>query len=404
MILNNSSIYHKLFCIFIFAFISRLIFTYFFWNLNYPLIEDEKSYYRIAAIYFNDGFFNSTISYRVPLNSLIIIPLIKFFSQEEIVFFIRLLMITISSISCILFFLNCKELKINEKNSILITIFYSLYPFSLFLSSRYLSENLAVLLLLCISLSYIKYNNLKNYKFLLLTSFFLALVTLTRSAFYYLIFILIFLIFIEKNNFKLKFFKIILMLSVFYITLSPWIIKNYIHHNEFIPTTSRLGYGLWLSNNDFSDNIIKRGGYNRTINYQKHIDISNNIENVTDRSNYLITKSLENIYEIKFNYLKILFKRFINTFHFKPNPYQDYKKNDYMMLVYILPVYIFFLKGIFTIRLNYNISFFLLSILYVTLIHLPFYGFPRFRYPVDSFIIILSGRAFFIFLNKIKKN
>ena len=172
MTINYSSINYKIFFIFIFAFITRLIFTYCFWDLNHPLIEDEMSYYEIAVIYSDNGFFDSSISYRVPLNSLIIIPLIKLFSQEEILIFIRLLMLTISSISCMLVFLNCIELKLDERKSILISIFYSLYPFSLFISSRYLSENLAVILLLCISLSYIKYNSLKSYKFLLLTSFF----------------------------------------------------------------------------------------------------------------------------------------------------------------------------------------------------------------------------------------
>lgn len=404
MNLNYLLINHKIFYIFIFAFISRLIFTYCFWDFNHPLIEDEKSYYEIAVIYSDNGFFDSSISYRVPLNSLIIIPLIKFFSQDEIIIFIRLLMLTISSTSCMLVFLNCKELKLEETKSILISIIYSLYPFSLFISSRYLSENLAVFLLLCISLNYIKYNRTENYKFLILTSFFLALLTLTRSAFYYLIFILIFLIFFENKNVKTKLYKIILILSVFYTALAPWIIKNYIHHEEFIPTTSRLGYGLWLSNNDFSDNLIKRGGYNRTINFQKHINLSHGIKNVIDRSNYLKSKAIENIYEIRFNYLNILFKRFLNTLHFKPNPYQDYKKTDYMMLVYIFPIYIFFLIGIFTIRLNYNFIFFLLSILYVIIVHLPFYGFPRFRYPVDSYIIIISGIAFFNFFEKLKKN
>ena len=105
--------------------------------------------------------------------------------------------------------------------------------------------------------------------------------------------------FFEKIKFRIKLTKILFLFSIFYLTLSPWIIKNFIVHGEFVPTTTRLGYGLWLSNNDFENKIIKNGGYSRTNNYQKHIDISHTIENIFERSDYLKSKSIEQILENK---------------------------------------------------------------------------------------------------------
>ena len=66
--------------------------------------------------------------------------------------------------------------------------------------------------------------------------------------------------FFEKIKFRIKLTKILFLFSVFYLTLSPWIIKNYIVHGEFVPTSTRLGYGLWLSNNDFENKIIIKNG------------------------------------------------------------------------------------------------------------------------------------------------
>ena len=154
---------------------------------------------------------------------------------------------------------------------------------------------------------------------------------------------MIFLMFFEKIKFRIKLTKILFLFSVFYLTLSPWIIKNYIVHGEFVPTSTRLGYGLWLSNNDFKDNIILSGGYSRTNNYQKHIDISHTIENIFERSDYLKSKSIEQILENKSIFIKILIKRLKNTLNLKPNPYvEKFKITDYLIILYLIPVYVFF--------------------------------------------------------------
>ena len=149
--------------------------------------------------------------------------------------------------------------------------------------------------------------------------------------------------FFEKIKFRIKLTKILFLFSVFYLTLSPWIIKNYIVHGEFVPTSTRLGYGLWLSNNDFENKIIKNGGYSRTNNYQKHIDISHSIENIFERSDYLKRKSIEQILENKKIFPHVLINRLKNMLNLKPNPYEEkFEISDYIMIIYLTVVYIFF--------------------------------------------------------------
>ena len=174
--------------------------------------------------------------------------------------------------------------------------------------------------------------------------------------------------------------------------------KNYIVHGEFVPTSTRLGYGLWLSNNDFENKIIKNGGYSRTNNYQKHIDISHSIENIFERSDYLKRKSIEQILENKKIFPHVLINRLKNMLNLKPNPYEEkFEISDYIMIIYLTVVYIFFMIGIFTLNSKYNFLFLVMIIFYTLIIHLPFYGIPRFRFPVDSYFIIISCLTFFHF-------
>ena len=74
---------------------------------------------------------------------------------------------------------------------------------------------------------------------------------------------------------------------------------------------------MWLSNNDFENKIIKNGGYSRTNNYQKHIDISHSIENIFERSDYLKRKSIEQILENKKIFPHVLINRLKKYAKFK---------------------------------------------------------------------------------------
>ena len=396
--LNNNDNISKVLIIFLFSFLIRFLYSFITSNFSKPFIEDESSYFEIAYIFLNEGFFSDKTHYRVPITSIIILPIIKFFEIEKSILFVKFLMIILSSFSCVLIFLNCVELGLNKFRSFLTSIFYSIYPFSIYFSSRYLSETLTEFILLIISLTYLKYSKLNNFRFLFFLAILFGLLTLTRSAFYYLFLLMIFLMFFEKIKFRIKLTKILFLFSVFYLTLSPWIIKNYIVHGEFVPTSTRLGYGLWLSNNDFENKIIKNGGYSRTNNYQKHIDISHSIENIFERSDYLKRKSIEQILENKKIFPHVLINRLKNMLNLKPNPYEEkFEISDYIMIIYLTVVYIFFMIGIFTLNSKYNFLFLVMIIFYTLIIHLPFYGIPRFRFPVDSYFIIISCLTFFHF-------
>ena len=102
--LNNNDNISKVLIILLFSFLIRFLYSFITSNFSKPFIEDESSYFEIAYIFLNEGFFSDKTHYRVPITSIIILPIIKFFEIEKSILFVKFLMIILSSFSCVLIF------------------------------------------------------------------------------------------------------------------------------------------------------------------------------------------------------------------------------------------------------------------------------------------------------------
>ena len=99
-----------------------------------------------------------------------------------------------------------------------------------------------------------------------------------RSSFYCFPIIFILTIFICNFPYKLKFLYSVLIILVFYLTLSPWIYKNYKSYNHLFLQQLDLDM-VYGSNNDFNSKIIQKGGYERTIKFENEIINSSKMPN-----------------------------------------------------------------------------------------------------------------------------
>lgn len=381
--------------IFISALILRSIFLIFFEGIEKNFQNDSLLYYKIAIFAHENGILNWQSHGRPPLISLILIPIFKIFSQDMWIIAVKILMVILSIFTCIaIYFLSllvCNNTKISFFSSLL----YSIYPFSIFSSTRLLSENLACLLICLICIFLIKFLNEKKFKSIVIVSFLMGLLSLSRSSYYYLPFLTIIFLLTLNIQISTKIKLSLTILLIFFSTLSPWILKNYIQLNEFVPTTTRLGIGLWYTNNDFSDPTIKKGGYNKyTQNFIKETNIAKLLDPI-EESKYLKEKALNEIKKNKTGFVQATFFRFLNFFNPKPNPFQKFQKKDIIMILYYTPIIIIFFASIIDRKMNIKEKFLLLTIVYALITHLPFYGFPRFRLPIDSLIIILTMIYFF---------
>ena len=279
------------------------------------------------------------------------IPPFKIFGYSLIV--ARFVNIFISSLIVPLLFIILKDgLNCNNKQSFFISLFYSIYPPAIFYSSLILSENLAALLTLLVFYYTLKVLKSNKYSKIILLGLNLALLSLTRSSNYYLIFFIIFGILVFENK-KPKFYyqKFATMLIVFYMTMSPLIIYNQITFGRFLPTEPRLGYGLYLSNNDLENSSIKTGGYFRDEYLITSSKVKMNAKELIERDDLLKAKALDEIFSNPQNLILPIINRFINFWTFRPNPIKNnITTNDYIMFLVWVPILIFYGYSFFVVK------------------------------------------------------
>lgn len=381
------------------SFTLRFVNLYYFENFTGTFIEDSADYYSIALHAEQNGIKSWLSHSRPPLISFIIIPILKIFDQGLSIILIKLFMVFISVFTCIALYFLTIEITKDKKISFITSLIYCFYPLSIFFSGRLLTENLASLLICLISIFFIKFIDNQKIKFLIIASFLLGLLSLTRSAFYYLpIFFCILILFINIRLLK-KISSILILIFIFFTTLSPWIIKNYVQLNELVPTTTRLGYGLWLSNNDFSSNIIQKGGYEKTQKFKDILSYSNKFNDPLKKSDYLQNKALVEIQNHKVEFIKACIFRFLNFLNPKPNPYRSFHQKDLIMIAFFSPFLFLFFISLIKKKHDLKQMVLLIIIIYSIAVHMPFYGFPRFRFPIDSLIFLLSINFLFEKIN-----
>ena len=88
---------------------------------------------------------------------------------------------------------------------------------------------------------------------------------------------------------------------------------------------------------------------------------------------------------------KPILNRAKNFWSWRPDPYDtNFTLYDFVMALLYIPILIFFIFGLF--KCNFQNSWpAIVIILYVFITILPFWGSPRFRFPVDSLIIMMAS-------------
>ncbi|MDD3726340.1 MAG: glycosyltransferase family 39 protein, partial [Candidatus Ratteibacteria bacterium] len=193
----------------------------------------------------------------------------------------------------------------------------------------------------------------------------------------------------EKTGIKIK--KIFFILTFFSLTLSPWIIRNYVVFGKFIPGTTMGGRVFWEGNNPYSD-----GGPCRYF----PEEIEKLPETARDSAYY--KKTIEVIKDNPSRFLWLLqnkFKRFWNVI---PNA-SDFTEPLYRIISilsfgFMLP---FFVLGFFLTLRNRNALFIHSLIVLFTIFHIIFLASIRYRVPLEPFCIILAVYGLFWLHNKV---
>ena len=258
------------------------------------------------------------------------IYIIKIFSHNFLNFInvIIFFQIILSIASIILFFKIINLLGNNKYLNLLIISIFSFFPLYIYSVVQISSISLQMFLFLGFIYFLFVFNKKKNTYSLIFFSIFSGLLILTRGEFYlfYILAIIYFFLFLEKN---IKSLVISMIISL--IIISPYLYRNYTTFNSFTMTKS-LGFNLLKGNNPTfkvegnSDFIIENFNSSKI-----NIKTENNYEILLD--NYYKKKAITFIKEDPSNYLRFYFKKVFSYTFIDLNSSYD----NYYNIIHILP-------------------------------------------------------------------
>jgi hypothetical protein len=293
-------------------------------------------------------------------------------------------------------------------------IIWLFYPPSIWYAGTLLTEPLSGFLVTFIAVVFIKYLRNPTLREASILGMLMGLLVLNRSLFIGLFIpILLFLFarnnwgWINKNKGKkvgLKNIKIcFIFTSVFLLVLFPWIMHNYISLGKFVPHSTQGGQVLMYSNEQLMNEAIQSGFYikdNETFIGRVDFDLRDEYKSDSLKRSIAIESIMSNWKNLP----KPVVNRFKNFWTSRPDPYDvKWTTNDFLMSIIWMPLIVFFLIGVYKNRISTTVPL-LLLISYTCIAVLPFWGTPRFRYPVDSLVVVLAVSGFISMCSIFKPN
>ena len=405
----NAKIIYWLILFFILSFVTRLILFFAPIDSLTTLQGDEQAYTSMAESIFNGSGWQDYAgrsSYLPPLLPIILALTYQLFDVDYNAS--KILMITLSSLVAPAIFIVSKTL-FNNKLAVSLTaaIIVTFYPPSIYYSNMLLTENAASLFTPLILISYLLTSKTHSFWGAVVSGILWGLAALNRPVFLMLpIFLLIsqiLLQIISKSTFwRWRFRNWAIGILVMIITIAPWTVHNYLVHEKFVPLHSASGYMMLICNGKLNHPDIQKGlFYYKDKQYET---ILNDTLNEIEKDEEAMKMALS---EIRKNWRLLpepLLNRAKHFWTWRPDPYDStFTTNDLIMAIIWIPILFFFTFSLFnrTVQTSWPA---LAIIMYVFVTILPFWGSPRFRFPIDSLIIMLASFSFIevisIFKNK----
>jgi hypothetical protein len=301
-------------------------------------------------------------------------------------------------------------------------IFISQIILSLFLiliiyyfSSKYFSERIGLISAFIVALlpefiySCVLYNAVIHYHLLIILSLFLlldkdfhtdnkkiipffilsVLILYFRSEFVVFLF-LIFIIFLFKKQFKLFFTGVAIIIILF----SPWVIRNYVVFNKFVPLTTSGGLNLYRGHNQIA---IGNWGSRDFINDIKNKNSGDNFEIIYNE--YYFNKAKESISGNLSSEIKLFFIKIYNLWIINPGDARSFN------LAYLIPSLTILILAVIGFIKTFSLAkykFIYLFILYSTLIAVMFLALPRYQTMMKITFIPFAAYSIDFFISKLK--
>ncbi|MGI6595157.1 MAG: glycosyltransferase family 39 protein [Candidatus Ratteibacteria bacterium] len=370
----------KIAILFITALLIRVIFIFTLKNMFY--FDDEFEYYKVVQNFLTgNGFFvnEGLKGFRPPLYPFILTIL---YSLKFNLLGIRLIQCVVSSLTVLLIYLTGKNL-FSERVGLWSAIISAIYPFFIFYNGFLLTE--ICFIFLTVLAVYTIIGSEDKPLLWLKSGISLGLAGLCRPTMQlYLPVVLIHTAFLRATA-KEKIKKMFFIVLFFSITVSPWVIRNYVVFGKFIPGTTMGGRVFWEGNNPYSD-----GGPCRY--FPEEIEQLPEIQR--DKAYY--KKTIDTIKENPSRFLWLAQNKFKRFWNIIPNASEFTSPLYRVISVFSFGIMMpFFLLGFLITLKNKKAQYIHSLFIIFTISHVILLGSIRYRVPLEPFYIILAVYGFF---------
>ena len=304
----------------------------------------------------------------------------------------------ISSLTCIVIYYIGKTV-LNKKMGLISVFIAALYPTFIIYSGQLLTETLFIFLLPLSILYLLKVHEEPSAKNLIIAGVSFGLATLVRPIIVgFIPFILIWMLLSSKER-KRNLMKFIAIFLIAMVVVSPWTIRNYNVHHEFVLVSTNGGVNFWIGNNPEATGRtcdIDWGKINPCVNMTNEVQCDKlcykkGFEFIKEKtSKFLVFGAKKFAYF--WGFILPFFTCYLYGYFINPIP-----KWLFMLLapLTVLPYAIVLPLAIFGIifyqKWDKKASLLLLLIFYYVLIHSIIVSSTRFHLPLIPFLIVFAS-------------
>ena len=368
------------------------------WNALLNNLIEHKSY---SLRSFNGELVPSVLMPPLYAFFLYFIHTISFLKESYFLYLVFFIQIVLSTYSVYLFY-QINQNFFSNKFSIINSFIFSIIPLNIYICGQITSANIQLflsLLFLKLVFTFIKNKTQKNIIFFSIVS---GLLILCRGEFVIIFAFTLFFIFISK---KIDFINFIKITIIVFLVISPYVIRNYIHFNQFIIVKS-LGYNLWKGNNQLS----KVEGYGKlevvefknlqdkvkSVNQDKYYEIN--------WDNIFLKEAKDNIEKNPIIYAKLFFKKLFSFYFIDlESSYPNYYNFLHIFPITILSLLSFPSLIIFFRNNKFESKYLGLYFFLNLVIFSVFFILPRYKLAILPVQTILVGYTLNYIIKKIRK-
>lgn len=297
--------------------------------------------------------------------------------------------------SCVLIYYLAEQIK-DKRAGLLAGYLAAVYPAFILIrsggSGDLVTETLFIFVLLCFMFLFLRFIRRPRIVTSLLASIVLGVLMLIKSAAaLFGPFIFIWFLFIKGWRLKDRLIRAAFILAVAMFVVMPWVVRNYLIFGQPIYSTQG-GLTFYLSNNADAKGAwaIPQGEY----------DYYEGLKGRTDEpfaNKELFLRGLDYVGSNLKQMPKLVFMKILVLW----NPFNPGYSMFYGIMLFLFILGFFMRKGVFQAQ---DWRFLLLPVLYFTFIAAVFHGKPRFRLPLEPFLIIAASAVLIYLKDRLKRH